>query len=217
MGDPKIFCFQHCEPNTKVFCFRVPDSCPLCSASIATTNPISPPFLIPFPFTHPRNSTSSIIIRPTEGDFLNHYRNSADLHIGLTDSKGNVYEFDRNGMHVGTRNRMWNNCLNIPVLDQNNKTWQDYWDHTLKTLIQMPIWRAENYNEDDNNCYTFVITFLRLLLIKDLKPSLASKTQFCKDFIVPRTKNAAKYIALYRKISREGVFAVSTKQPPKNC
>ncbi len=50
----------------------------------------------------------------------------------------------------------------------------------------------------------------RMLRVEDLKPSLHSKTQFCKDFIVPRTKNAAKYIALYRKVVKQGVTILST-------
>lgn len=136
------------------------------------------------------------------------YQNAADLHIGLTDSKGDVYEYDKDGVHVGIRNKSWIDCIKIPVLDHENKSWQDYWDYTLKLQLQMPVWKAENYTENDHNCYSFVITFLRLLHIKDLKASLTSKTQFCQDFIVPRTKNAAKYISLYRKILREGYVAV---------
>lgn len=49
-----------------------------------------------------------------------------------------------------------------------------------------------------------------MLRVEELKPSLHSKTQFCKDFIVPRTKNAAKYIALYRKVVKQGVTILST-------
>ena len=51
-----------------------------------------------------------------------------------------------------------------------------------------------------------------MLDVRDLKPSLHSKTQFCKDFIVPRTKNAAKYITLYRKVIKEGVSVFNTIQ-----
>ncbi|CAG2184334.1 unnamed protein product, partial [Oppiella nova] len=37
-----------------------------------------------------------------------HYQNAADLHIGLTDSKGDVYEFDKYGLRSGTGNSSWN-------------------------------------------------------------------------------------------------------------
>lgn len=140
------------------------------------------------------------------------YQNSADLHIGLTDSKGDVYEFDRKGVHVGSQNRFWTDCLAIPVIEPISQSWKDYWDSTLKVLVQMPIWTADSYTQDDNNCYTFVLTFLRLLKIKQLRPSLANKTQFCKDFIIPRTRVAAKYIALYRQIRRDSIAVVRTQQ-----
>lgn len=48
-----------------------------------------------------------------------------------------------------------------------------------------------------------------MLEVKQLEPSLNSKMQFCTDFIVPRTKNVAKYIALYRKVIREGVSIIA--------
>lgn len=52
--------------------------------------------------------------------------------------------------------------------------------------------------------------FHQMLQVKRLEPSLTSKMQFCTDFIVPRTRNVAKYIALYRKVIREGVSVIST-------
>lgn len=143
--------------------------------------------------------------------FFSNYQNADDLHIGLTDSKSNVYEFDHKGVHVGTRNRSWNNCLNISIISKTNQTWNDFWDYNLNILVEMPIWKPENYSEEDNNCYSFVITFLRLLQIKALRSSLSGKTQFCKDYIVPRTKNAAKYIALYRQVVKEGITIINTK------
>ncbi|XP_015794622.1 MKRN2 opposite strand protein [Tetranychus urticae] len=210
--NPNILCFQHCDTRCKIFSFKLPDRCPLCSTQLTpNTQLILPPFQVPFPLTSHKRITTSIIIRPTEGDFLHNYQNSADLHIGLTDSKGDVYEYDKNGVHIGSQNLLWIDCLAIPVIDPVSQSWKDYWDSTLKVLVQMPIWTADNYTQDDNNCYTFVLTFLRLLKIKQLRPSLASKTQFCKDFIIPRTKVAAKYIALYRQIRRDSIAVVKTQ------
>ena len=41
----------------------------------------------------------SIVIKPTKGDFLHDYQNRNNLHIGLTNSKGFVVEYDSQGLH----------------------------------------------------------------------------------------------------------------------
>ena len=146
------------------------------------------------------------------------------------DSEGNIYEYDRKGVRVGGKNHSWDQCLVIRVTNEKSQMWKDYWDHTLAVLSTSDQWTEENYDEKENNCYSFVITFLKvslfpphtsheylivvfscdqMLQVKQLEPSLTSKMQFCTDFIVPRTKNVAKYIALYRKVIREGVSVIS--------
>ena len=40
-----------------------------------------------------------IVIKPTKGDFLHDYQNRNNLHIGLTNSKGFVVEYDSQGLH----------------------------------------------------------------------------------------------------------------------
>jgi hypothetical protein len=209
--DPGILCFQHCNNKSKVFCFELPDYCPQCDSPMNCISLKIPPFHVPFPFTCAKHTQCSVVIRPTNGDFLHHYQNAADLHIGLTNSKGDVYEFDRYGLHAATKNSSWNQCLSVPIVTEIDNMWKDYWDYTLQIAAQLDRWQPNKYFEDTNNCYSFVITFLRMLRVKDLKPSLHSKTQFCKDFIVPRTKNAAKYIALYRKVVKQGVTILSTR------
>ncbi|GFR00883.1 MKRN2 opposite strand protein [Trichonephila clavata] len=62
---------------------------------------IIPPFRIPYPFRDAAKEPNSIVIKPTYGDFLNNYRNSSDLHIGVTDSTGFIYEYDVNGVVKG--------------------------------------------------------------------------------------------------------------------
>ncbi|RWS27905.1 MKRN2 opposite strand protein-like protein, partial [Leptotrombidium deliense] len=182
-GDPGILCFQHCDKNSKVFCLELPDYCPQCDSAMTTVELMIPPFQIPFPFTCAKNVPNSVIIRPTDGDFLHHYQNAADLHIGLTDSRGDVYEFDKYGLHIRAKNWTWNQCLCIPIVSESSSMWKEYWDYTLAIVSQLNNWTSDKYSEDSNNCYSFVLTFLRMLQVKELKPSLTSKTQFCKDFI----------------------------------
>ena len=145
------------------------------------------------------------------------YKNSMDLHIGVTDSQGNVYEFERTGIRMTSHeasNEEWSQCLVIPITSERSivpGSWTQHWDYTLSITASMDIWSHDAYQEKDLNCYSFVLTFLKMLHVKELKPSLCSKTQFCADFIVARTKLAAKYISLYRQVIREAVAVIPLK------
>lgn len=76
--------------------------------------------------------------------FCSHYQNAADLHIGLTDSKGEVYEFDRSGLHLGTKTALWSQCLAVPIVTELDLMWKEYWDYTLKVNLDSKINREDN-------------------------------------------------------------------------
>lgn len=61
-------------------------------------------------------------------------------------------------------------------------------------------WRAEHYDELNWNCYDFVVGFLKELGMEDL----GDKERFCIEKVLPETKKAAKYLALYRRICQQG-------------
>lgn len=78
------------------------------------------------------------------------------------DSEGNIYEYDKDGVQFGQKNCSWDQCLAIPVTKEKSQMWKDYWDHTLAVLSTTDQWTAERYDEENNNCYSFVITFLKV-------------------------------------------------------
>ena len=69
-ADPGILCFQHCNPKSKVFCLELPDYCPQCDSPMSCVELKIPPFCVPYPFTCAKRTQCSVIIRPTDGDFL---------------------------------------------------------------------------------------------------------------------------------------------------
>lgn len=165
------------------------------------------PSLTPCP--HPFLATGPVI--------GSNYKSSMDLHIGVTDSQGNVYEFESQGVRITSSESSsdsWNQCLVIPIASQRTAAqtaWTQHWDYTLSITAYMDIWSSDSYQETDLNCYSFVLTFLKMLHVKELKPSLINKTQFCSDFILQRTRLAAKYISLYRQVIREAVSVIPLK------
>ena len=56
-----------------------------------------------------------------------------------------------------------------------------------------------------HNCYDFVLGYLHHMGLQDDHPSISDRSQFCQQMVLPATRQAAKYIALYRKLLKEGV------------
>ncbi|KAJ6646399.1 MKRN2 opposite strand protein [Pseudolycoriella hygida] len=202
MADPGILCYQHCGP--KVFCLALSEKCPCCSMSLGSTNMKLPPFRLPYPFVEPR--PCSIILKPTEGDFLNDYYNFMDLHIGVTTSTGVIVEYDKDGIR-----RTYNKGKNSPwaqslLVDTICDGWMEHWDAVLDETCMQKRWLSDEYQEITHNCYTFVLAFLRNLNYSRLSSAAQSKTLFCEKYICPRTTAAGKYISLYRKIRDNGHY-----------
>lgn len=125
----------------------------------------------------------------------------------------------------------WDQCL---LLEQFDELWNEIWDSVLlkvckhcvyepkimlftfhKLLIyhcwlfqvsQSPLWEAERYNEERHNCFTFVLAFLRALDCGELSEKARDPKLFCKQYVVPRTSAAGKYISLYRQLKRQNYF-----------
>lgn len=82
-----IRCFKHCSKF--VFCFELPDTCPVCESSLLTSEIRVPNFIYPSPLEHEHTSCSAILVRPSQGkSFLHDYGNGDDLHCGLLDEEG---------------------------------------------------------------------------------------------------------------------------------
>lgn len=207
--DPGVLCFQHCKH--KVFGFNLPDSCPICSKDLNTEPLQLPPFRIPYPFVRASQNPCSLVIKPTRGDFLHDYRNTADLHIGITNSESIVYEYDHEGLHTDYTSS-WSQCLAVPIIHDHrgelDPVWREYWDFTLHTTARQEQWTEERYDEHNFNCYSFILDFLSALRPPKLSMVDLTATSVCSQLIVPYTSTAAKYISLYRKIVKHNFFIV---------
>ncbi|XP_059156668.1 MKRN2 opposite strand protein-like [Physella acuta] len=118
--------FQHCKKDVDLVCFTLPELCPLCQQSTSTTEMRIPPYLLPSPFCSSKKTLCSVVLRPTCGDFFRGYSRTCNLHIGVTDSQGYVYDYDEKGLH---QRSIWPECLVVisntcmdPVLWEYNVT-----------------------------------------------------------------------------------------------
>lgn len=209
--DPGILCFHHCQ--YKVFCTIIPEDCPACKQKLDRYDCNLLPFRVPYPFVKASQHPRAIVIKPTHGDFLNDYYNSKDLHIGVTNSLGNVIEFSEKGVSgvdvatqkwsaIDTR-PAWDQCL---LLEQFDELWNEIWDGILLKVSSSPLWEPNRYHEDHHNCFTFVLSFLRALECGELSEKAEDPKLFCKQYVIPRTSAAGKYISLYRQLKRQSFF-----------
>jgi len=150
---------------------------------------------------------TSIVIKPTKGNFLVDYTNRSNLHIAITDSQGEVVEFDESGVRKD-RTEDWNQCLVVNLQETEpmvadmvqDPDWGEYWDLCLENTLQAHDWGMESYHVDENNCFTFVLAFLRMLNQHPFTGWASSKVSFCQKLILPKTVLAGKYIMLFRKL-----------------
>ena len=107
------------------------------------------------------------MIKPTKGDFLHDYQNRNNLHIGLTNSKGFVVEYDSQGLHRD-RTLDWNQCI---VIGLNNAIdpdvigdpdWPEYWDACLETASALAPsqWTVEAYEAQWKILFIFCFRFV---------------------------------------------------------
>ena len=66
------------------------------------------------------------------------------------------------------------------------------------------------YSEEDNNCFDFVLGFLKNIGLSTTIPSISSRVDFCSKFILGKMKNVKKYITLYREIMETGPIPISS-------
>ncbi|XP_012263671.2 MKRN2 opposite strand protein [Athalia rosae] len=195
-----VICFKHCCSRA-IFCKQVPDDCPLCNSAIADYE--LEPFRLPYPFTKAKESPVTVVIRPSIGNFLNDYNVTDDLHIGIVDSEGFVWEFDTPGL-IKDDFLNWENCLAFKIVPQS---WTDHWDQILRRTCNNRKWSSINYREDTLNCFDFVLEFLKALKFEDLV--FFSKEEFCQQFIIPKIQDALKFITIYRKLRDADYFVAS--------
>lgn len=194
---PSIKCFKHCSSES-VFCKQVPTICPLCKKS--TNSFILEPFEIPYPFVNANQSPTSIVLRPSFGDFLHDFDSNHDLHIGVVNSRGQIAEFDKRGL-IKDDFAKWTNCVALRLIP---KSWESHWDKILEIICQNSKWNPTNYHEKSMNCFNFVIEFLEILKFENIQ--FMSKEEMCEIFILPKLQDAMRYISLYRKLLNENYF-----------
>ncbi|XP_046534204.1 MKRN2 opposite strand protein [Equus quagga] len=212
-GKPLIK-FNHCKKC--IYSFSVPRCCPLCRQDMGSRRLEEAPVSIANPFTNGHQEKCSFLLRPTQGTFLREYDGRSDLHVGITNTNGVVYNYTAHGVQRDEAG--WEQSVSIPLLQPGMFGLRDQWDKYLEDFSTTGAWLPHRYEEDHHNCYSYTLTFINRILTTEGREQL-DKNEFTEKYVVPRTRTASKYIALYRAAEEHGFYAVDhpdeeTSPPP---
>uniref|UniRef100_A0A8C5U0A7 MKRN2 opposite strand n=1 Tax=Malurus cyaneus samueli TaxID=2593467 RepID=A0A8C5U0A7_9PASS len=133
------------------------------------------------------------------------YDGHSDLHVGITNSKGVVYNYDQEGVHRADRG--WEQCIGIPLVQPDMAELLQQWDSLLEEFSLEETWLPHRYEEQQHNCYTFALTFInRIRQGRGREP--LSKAQFTESFLIPHTREASRYLTLHQELAHKDFYIV---------
>ncbi|XP_007075504.1 MKRN2 opposite strand protein [Panthera pardus] len=203
--------FNHCKKY--IYSFSVPLCCPLCQQVMSSRKLEEAPVSISNPFTNGHQEKCSFLLRPTQGTFLREYDGRSDLHVGITNTNGVVYNYTMHGVQRDEAG--WEQSVSIPLLQPGMYGLMDQWDKYLEDFSTSGAWLPQRYEEDHHNCYSYTLTFINCVLTTEGKGQL-DKGEFTEKYVVPRTRKASKYITLYRGIEEHGFYVTDCPEEETN-
>jgi hypothetical protein len=108
----EIKCFQHCLKSERYLCFELPEKCPTCLYNLNSKIKFKvPPFILPKPLSLTNTRLKclpphSLLLQPTDCDYhkLLLEPDIGDLHIGVTNSESDVFDFNQHGLNKNAHN-----------------------------------------------------------------------------------------------------------------
>ncbi|XP_056357212.1 MKRN2 opposite strand protein [Oenanthe melanoleuca] len=194
---------RHCR--ALLYCRRAPPRCPACGEDLRRAGLAAAPVRLRCPFRHGHGQPHAFLIRPSHGTFLDGYDGHSDLHVGITNSQGVVYNYDQEGVHRAGSG--WEQCICIPLVQPDMWELLQLWDNLLEEFSWEEAWLPHRYDEQQHNCFTFALAFVnRVRQGRGREP--LSKAQFTESFLLPHTREASRYLTLHQQLAHTDVYIV---------
>ncbi|NXQ56495.1 MKROS protein, partial [Anthoscopus minutus] len=133
------------------------------------------------------------------------YDGHCDLHVGITNSKGVVYNYDQEGVHRAGSG--WEQCISIPLVQPDMWELLQQWDNLLEEFSLEEAWLPHRYQEQQHNCFTFALAFVnRVRQSRGREP--LSKAQFTESFLLPHSREASRYLTLQQQLAHRDFYIV---------
>ncbi|XP_006117689.1 MKRN2 opposite strand protein isoform X2 [Pelodiscus sinensis] len=145
--------------------------------------------------------------------FSGGYNGSSDLHVGITNTNGLVYNYNETGVHRVEHG--WEQCISILLVQPDMYGLLNQWDKYLEEFSTGEAWFFHRYDEHHHNCYTYALTFINCVLAAQGKQP-TSKSEFTERFVIPQTRKASKYITLYQEVAENYFYISDSPDQEKN-
>jgi hypothetical protein len=129
------------------------------------------------------------------------YSNNSLLHIGISNSKNEIYNFWNNYKieeAASDKNYIWKNVLNIP-LDDLCETFKE--DEIFDSVILSDLFEQQEkfpkYDQFDNNCYAYICRFLNTINYSNIK---WTKESLAVHVLEPKIMQLDKFCLIYNKL-----------------
>ncbi|KAF7693208.1 MKRN2 opposite strand, tandem duplicate 1 [Silurus meridionalis] len=198
--------FRHCGKDIYSFS-KQQNVCPACHDHLILRI-LDAPVALPSPFTNGHQTHCSFLIGATEGPWCLNEWSETELHVGLSDSTGLVYNYTLSGVQRDEHG--WEQCVSIQLVPPYREDLKQLWDKELSHFSSLPAWTPERFHEErefGSCCYGFTLTFINHMRSLDSKAPL-SRNEFTSAYILSRMKHASMYIRVYEEISQNGFYIV---------
>ncbi|XP_056324241.1 MKRN2 opposite strand, tandem duplicate 1 [Danio aesculapii] len=211
--------YRHCGRN--IYSFSRPNGgyserpagaarqCPICH-QILTFGLLDAPVSVPCPLRDGHKVSCAFLIGSAHGpSHLGEWQDS-EIHVGLSDSDGLVYNYTLSG--VRRDDRGWEQCVCVQLVPPWRPDLRELWDTHLQLFALLPEWASERFEEErefGSCCYGFALTFINRMRSLDNKDRL-SRDEFTGRHILPRMKTVSLYISIYQTILQHGFHIANT-------
>ncbi|XP_001920208.6 MKRN2 opposite strand protein [Danio rerio] len=204
--EKSVIKFSHCHRD--IFCFFVPDQCPECGESLSGKRLEEAPVSIPNPFSNGHKTPCAFLVASAEDRLLRDFDGQSDLHTGITNTNGVVYNYTCAGVQRETQG--WERCICVPLVQPDMFSLISQWDQYLEKFSTAQMWDPlwQSFNEESHNCFSFTLMFINCVLATQSKRAL-SKDEFTHSFVLPRIKRASKYMMLCSQITQNHFYIVN--------
>ncbi|XP_043108014.1 MKRN2 opposite strand, tandem duplicate 1 [Puntigrus tetrazona] len=194
--------YTHCGRNIYVFSCSE-RRCPACLQSLRFGLPDAPVALT-CPFRNGHAVPCALLIGSVHGPTHLGEWHDTEIHVGLSDSEGLVYNYTLSGVRRDESG--WERCVCIQLCPAWRQQLRASWDRELERFSALPLWASERFAEErefGSCCYGFALTFINHMLSLDGREGL-SRDQFTGSHVLPRMKAASLYISVYHAVLQHG-------------
>ncbi|XP_046880699.1 MKRN2 opposite strand, tandem duplicate 1 isoform X1 [Hypomesus transpacificus] len=182
-----------------------PPRCPLCLSTMRF-GLLDAPVLVPCPFSNGHKASRAFVIGSQQGPMFISECNDSELHVGITNSKGVVYNYTLSGMQRDDHG--WEQCISVPLVAPGEEIFGRQWDSELETFSSLPGWSPHRFHEERefaSCCYGFVLAFINHMRRIEGKDCV-SRDVFTGQHVLPHIKTVSKYLRVYQEISLHGFY-----------